>query len=338
MAQAPRTIGATSAAGIGSAGIGADAKTRFLPRASRCSTLDTMPIISSYASLAVSPNVNSPCFRSTSPRTSWLGLVNLGSRFGEVEPGHDVRHDPDPASEQVAAQRLAVRLVGQAQHRGRVGVVDELVRQEGVQQRFHRGSGGAAVEQVLPLEVDHVLVGQPVEPPQPPQRIEPDRRQARRLDLRHVPPAALDAKHLDLGAEQVGRDRLDRGVAAPVQNQLRVRAEQPRRVDPERHVGVVALTGVVVHHAASVYLRPSAVHPPSSMRQSCTANCAPCAGALSRRPGRRGAPTAESPEVADRGCARLRTLCGLRSDGTGYSRPNQVVGELWSECRPVLHD
>ena len=47
MAQAPRTTGATSAAGIVFDGIGADAKTRVRPRASRVSTLDTMPIISS---------------------------------------------------------------------------------------------------------------------------------------------------------------------------------------------------------------------------------------------------------------------------------------------------
>ena len=87
MAQAPRRIGATSAAGIVFDGIGADAKTRLRPRASRVSTLDTMPIISSYASLAVSPNVNSPCFSSTSPRTSVLDSYAWAADLARPNPG-----------------------------------------------------------------------------------------------------------------------------------------------------------------------------------------------------------------------------------------------------------
>ena len=87
MAQAPRRIGATSAAGIVFEGIGAVAKTRLRPRASRRSTHDTMPIISSYASLAVSPNVNSPCFSSTSPRTSVLDSYTWAADLARWNPG-----------------------------------------------------------------------------------------------------------------------------------------------------------------------------------------------------------------------------------------------------------
>ena len=87
MAQAPRRIGATSAAGIVFEGIGAVAKTRLRPRASRRSTHDTMPIISSYAPLAVSPNVNSPCFSSTSPRASVLDSYTRAADLAKWNPG-----------------------------------------------------------------------------------------------------------------------------------------------------------------------------------------------------------------------------------------------------------
>ena len=92
------------------------------------------------------------------PSDFGVALEHLCRRFGEIEPGHDVGHDADGVVEQVAAQGLAVRLIGEAEHRGRVGVVDELMRQERVQQRFDRRIRRAAVEQVLALEGDHVLV------------------------------------------------------------------------------------------------------------------------------------------------------------------------------------
>ena len=41
-----------------------------------------------------------------------------------------------------------------------MGVVDEFVRQEGVQQRLDRRVGRVGIEQVRALQRDHVLVGQ----------------------------------------------------------------------------------------------------------------------------------------------------------------------------------
>ena len=66
------------------------------------------------------------------------------------------------------------------------------------------------------------------------------------LDRRHVPAGALDAEHVDLLADEVGSARLDRGVAAAVQHELRVarraaawcrRAARDRAATPSRHSG-----------------------------------------------------------------------------------------------------
>src|SRR5690242_10131047 len=69
-----------------------------------------------------------------------------------------------------------------------------------------------------------------------PQRGEPHGRQARRLDRRHVPARTLDAEDLDRVAVEVGKLRLQRGVAAAMQDQPWIRAKQPRGVDAQREV------------------------------------------------------------------------------------------------------
>ena len=56
-----------------------------------------------------------------------------------------------------------------------MGVVDEFVRQEGVQQRLDRRVGRSRIEQIDALESDHVLVGSVVERAQLAQRREPHR-------------------------------------------------------------------------------------------------------------------------------------------------------------------
>ena len=147
------------------------------------------------------------------------GLVNLGRLLGQQKPRHDVRHDPDARTVQIGDAFGGVGLIGEAQHCSRVRMVDVFVRQKRVQQRLDRGVRRAGVEQIGALDAYHVLIGQRVAPAQPAQRREADGGQARRLDIAHIPAAALDAQHLGGVAEQVRHHGLDRGVAAPVQHQ-----------------------------------------------------------------------------------------------------------------------
>ena len=56
--------------------------------------------------------------------------------------------------------RFWIRLICQRKDRVGVRMIDEAMRQEGVQQRLHRGVGRPAVEQRATHSVDHVLVAQ----------------------------------------------------------------------------------------------------------------------------------------------------------------------------------
>ncbi len=75
-----------------------------------------------------------------------------------------------------------------------------------------------------------------VEAAQAPQLMQAHRRQALRLDVAHIPAAALHAQHIDVFAELIFRGGLDRGVAAAMQHQLRIGTEQPRRIGAQRQI------------------------------------------------------------------------------------------------------
>ena len=124
-------------------------------------------------------------------------------------------------------------------------MVDEFMRQEGVQQRLDRGIGRLAVQEIAALDVDHVLVAERLQADQFLERRETNRRQAGGLDGAHVPAAAFHAQHLDRRARDVGDFGLHRGIAAAMQHQPRLAAQQPRRVDAQRQVLANALGGVL---------------------------------------------------------------------------------------------
>ena len=147
-------------------------------------------------------------------------VVNFGGLLGEPETRHQVRHETEPAVIDLRADRGPVRLVGKAQHRRRVGVIHEFMRQERVQQGLDRRVRRSGVDQQRPLDANHVRVGERLARPQLLERIEPHRRQARGLDACHVPAAALDAQHIDLLAQKVAHARFHGSVAAAVKDEL----------------------------------------------------------------------------------------------------------------------
>jgi hypothetical protein len=110
------------------------------------------------------------------------------------------------------------------------------VRQEGVQQGLDTRVRRSRVQQVDALEIDHVLVAERVETTQAAQLVQPHRGQALRLDIAHVPAAALHTEHLDVLAEPIFRRGLHRGVAAAVKHQLRIGTKQPRRIGAQSEV------------------------------------------------------------------------------------------------------
>ena len=185
--------------------------------------------------------------------------------LGEAEAGHDVRHDAHAAVVKLGGALGAVGLVDQAQHRGGVGMIDKALRDEGVQQRLDRRIGRHRVEQVRALRLHHLLIRHGVALEQQTQLGEPHRRQPGGLDHRHVGARALDAEDIDLAPHQVRHAQLHRGVAAAVQHELRVAAEQARRVDPQREIPRHAARGVTRDQRLGLGLHEAALHACSPM-------------------------------------------------------------------------
>ncbi len=75
-------------------------------------------------------------------------VEDLGRFLGEIEARHDVAHEAHAAVVNLFAQIPAVRLIDDAEHGGGMGVVDEGVRDERVQQRFDRRIGRHRIDQV----------------------------------------------------------------------------------------------------------------------------------------------------------------------------------------------
>ena len=83
-----------------------------------------------------------------------------------------------------------------------------------------------------------------------------------RARSRHVAARALDAQHLVRLAEQIGHLGLERGVAAAVQHERRIAAQQPRRVDAQRQRLARARGAVDLDRRAGVGISPAALHLP----------------------------------------------------------------------------
>jgi hypothetical protein len=92
------------------------------------------------------------------------------------------------------------------------------------------------------------------------QPFKPHRRQARRLDRGHVAAGAFDAQHLDRFTEKVVHHRLDGRIAATVQNEPRIAAEEPRRIDALAEIGADALLAIAIDSRLGVAIDPSALH------------------------------------------------------------------------------
>src|SRR5262249_31909938 len=117
-----------------------------------------------------------------------------------------------------------------------------------------------------PLEIDHVLIGELCELAQATERLESHRRQSLRLDVAHVPARALYTDHLDFVAKKVARARLHAGVAAALEDKLRIGAEEPCRVGAKREILVHALCGIARNEVLCFGVGPTALH---RQRPSC---------------------------------------------------------------------
>ena len=181
------------------------------------------------------------------------------TRQAEARPR--IGHETEPALEHVGTERLAVGLVDDAQDRGGVGVVDERRRHEGVQQHLDRRYRRQWIEAIAVLYAHEVVVAQAFARAQSLQRFEPHGRKAGGLDGAHVPAGAFDEENVDLVAGKIARFPLEGGIAAAMQDELRIAAEEAGRIDALRQCRRNAERCVFVDESLRVALDPGGFHP-----------------------------------------------------------------------------
>ena len=158
-----------------------------------------------------------------------------------------------------------------------------------MQDRFDRRVGRRRIHQQPALLAHHLDVRQRLEAGERGEFLQSHRRQAGRLDRAHVPAAALDAKNLDLAAVRVPNDGLDRGIAAAMENQLRVAAEEAGRIDTGRQIGVQAGSDIAVDDGSKLRIRPTRFHRGELRKAARRADIAGRDSVVTRAPSLRGA-------------------------------------------------
>ena len=102
-------------------------------------------------------------FAQNEPIARLDALENFDGFFGEAEARHQIRYKRQSLAKDFGALLLAVGLVDQTQHRGRVRMIDEFMRQEGVQHHLDGRVGGRRINQVGALDADEFLVADRIE-------------------------------------------------------------------------------------------------------------------------------------------------------------------------------
>ena len=158
----------------------------------------------------------------------------------QLEAGHDVRNPHELFAENAAADFFAAILVGDCEDRVGVGVIDELRGQERVEQGFDRRRRRARVHQREAELVHHLFVGQFLARTKRQEGRHSNGGQSLRLDGREIPTRTFDVEYIYLAPEEIDRLRLRRRVAAAMEDERGIAAEEARRVRAkgERLVGV----------------------------------------------------------------------------------------------------
>ena len=161
-------------------------------------------------------------------------VPRLLARLRETEARHDVGHPEQASAEELAADALASLLVGDREDGVRMRVIDEASGERGVEERLDARRRRVRIEEREPHLVDHLLVGHRREREHALERSHPDRGVARRLDRREVPARALHVDDGDGLAEERPSLRFHAGVAASVENERVVSAEEPGGIGAQR--------------------------------------------------------------------------------------------------------
>ena len=155
----------------------------------------------------------------------------------QLKARHYVGNDKHIVAVDFANARFAIVRVRDCEQRVGVAVIDELVRNHRVQNRFHRRRRRARADHVGRQLIYHLWIGECLEVRQFQQRRQPHRRESSRLDHFQIPAGAFDVKNFLLVAGDIALAHFYRSIAAAVKNERVVAAEKARTVNAQLKIG-----------------------------------------------------------------------------------------------------
>ncbi len=158
--------------------------------------------------------------------------VALGAEARQREARHDVRDVDHVVAVNLVQPTFAAGRVADGEQSVAVGVVDEFVREDRVQDCFDGGCWGIRTDGGRAELIGHFGVAEAFEPGKFPQPVHPHGREAAGLDRGEVPAAAFHVEQFDGFADGVCFPNFDRRVTTAVQHQRLVPTEQAGRVHP----------------------------------------------------------------------------------------------------------
>ena len=183
-----------------------------------------------------------------SARLRLLG-IELGAQPREIESRHYVRNDRDLGAVNCGYAARAVAGVRDREHRIGMRVIDVFVRQQRVQNRFDGWCRRRGARQVRDKLIHHLRIAQGLELRKPQQMGHAYRRKACFFDEFEVPAAAFDIENFLVIADEIALADFDRRIAAAVQHERLVAAQQTRGIDALRKIAAIFARFAVIPEA-----------------------------------------------------------------------------------------
>ena len=202
-------------------------------------------------------------------------IVRIGGGR-EVETRHGVLEEDDVVAERVAHTARALGLVGEREDRVRVRVIEEAHRNERVHQGLDRRRRRPMIEEMRAELVHHCRFREGAERAQAAHVREVEPGKALGLDDAEIVTRCLDENRRHAIAEDGRVLALRRRVAAAVEHEVRLTADEPARVHAEREV--LADARAIARDAhCRIVVGPRALHARARPRVRALPRAAPAA-------------------------------------------------------------
>src|SRR5215831_8312046 len=182
-------------------------------------------------------------------RAGWPRLVGFSCGLGELEARLHIIDNEHILAERLAHPPLALCLVGEGQYGVCMSVIDELVGQESVRQRFQGRRCCVRIQKMSTELVSHSSVREVLKCSKSLQELDVHGRMSLRCDARKVVARGFDVDGRESVAQNVGDVAFDRGVSSSMKDQAVLSTKKTAGISAESQI-LAPLCSVLSHKSA----------------------------------------------------------------------------------------